>query len=247
MAWHVCSLQSNNIAKMSSAIKTIARVVDLTKAILFYKKGISKLLGVPIKEIDFLYNEVNASKFLGDLDKKINNATRRYYLSMLSPFRAPLLYVICRLIKPEVVVETGVKDGYSSSFILFALEMNKKGRLYSIDLPNTPGQELKDGMHTGWLVPEEFKYRWNLVRGSSQEKLPILLRELQKIDLFFHDSEHSYENMMFEFNRAWEYLKPGGYLLSDDITENKSFFDFVQDRNCKSYLKLFKLGIIIKR
>jgi len=29
-----------------------------------------------------------------------------------------------------------------------------------------------------------------------------LLKELKVIDLFFHDSEHTYENMMFKFGEA---------------------------------------------
>lgn len=228
---------------MNSGLKKVVRAIDLAKAIIGYKKEVSKLFAVPIKTIDSLYDELNTSQFLAG---KVHRNAGWYYLSMLSPFRAPLLYVICRLTRPEVVVETGVKDGYSSSFILFALEMNRRGKLYSIDLPNSPGQELKGGQDTGWLVPKELHYRWSLILGSSQDRLPNLLKDLQKIDMFFHDSEHSYENMTFEFNKAWGYLTPGGYLCSDDITENNAFDDFVRIKGCRSFLKLFKSGIAIK-
>jgi predicted O-methyltransferase YrrM len=44
------------------------------------------------------------------------------------------LYVLVRIFKPEVVVETGVANGVSSSFILKALDQNSRGKLYSIDL-----------------------------------------------------------------------------------------------------------------
>ena len=53
-----------------------------------------------------------------------------------SCFGKSYLYGICRRINPEIVVETGVSIGTSSSFILQALEDNKKGHLYSIDLPD---------------------------------------------------------------------------------------------------------------
>jgi hypothetical protein len=49
---------------------------------------------------------------------------------------------------------------------------------------------------------------------------------LGSIDIFIHDSEHSYENMMFEYITAWHYLKEGGILLSDDTNLNKAFSDF---------------------
>lgn len=45
------------------------------------------------------------------------------------------LYTIIRIRKPDIVVETGVAQGVSSTFILQALEDNGRGQLYSIDLP----------------------------------------------------------------------------------------------------------------
>ena len=48
---------------------------------------------------------------------------------------ARLCYLSCRLIDPEVVIETGVAYGVSSAFILKALQENDRGTLYSIDLP----------------------------------------------------------------------------------------------------------------
>jgi len=203
-------------------------------------------LGVPQKEINSVYAQLYASKFFMDIKQKVKVPLALYYLSMLSPLRAPLLYLICRITKPEIVVETGVKDGFSSSFILFALEMNKKGRLYSIDLPNSQGQELGPDKDTGWLVPEELKPRWSLILGSSDSKLPALLQDIGKIDIFIHDSDHSYQNMIFEFKQSWGYLKAGGYLLSDDITDNQAFADFVRLNGCINSLRLFKSGIAIR-
>jgi len=223
----------------------IIKIVNFINVFFFYKYKLAHLIGVPKREINFLYNEINTSDFLKEIKRKTKKIRGWYYLSMLSPFRAPLLYVICRILKPEVVIETGVADGYSSSFILYALEKNMKGYLYSIDLPNQPGHELKEGKTAGWLVPKNLKKRWTLIFGSSKEKLPELLINLNKIDIFYHDSDHSYEHMMFEFNTIWKYLKPKGYLLADDITENIAFKEFVEEKKCK-YIKLFKLGIAIK-
>ena len=39
----------------------------------------------------------------------------------------------------------------------------------------------------------------------------------EKIDIFFHDSLHTYDHMMFEYLTSWDYLKEGGVLFSDDI------------------------------
>jgi cephalosporin hydroxylase len=48
--------------------------------------------------------------------------------------------------------------------------------------------------------------------------------------LFFHDSDHSYENMMFEFEWAWEILKVS-FIVSDDVSGNNSFKDFALSKN----------------
>jgi len=43
------------------------------------------------------------------------------------------IYGLCKIMKPDVVVETGVAYGQSSSYILQALKENNNGILYSID------------------------------------------------------------------------------------------------------------------
>jgi len=80
----------------------------------------------------------------------------------------------------------------------------------------------------GWLVRRELRPRWRLSLGSTRENLPALLEELGQVDVFIHDSEHSYENMTFEYEAAWPHIKVGGYLLSDDVKWNSAFRDFTK-------------------
>ncbi len=210
-----------------------------------YKRRLSLLLGVNIHEVDKFYAEINDSSFMKEILSKAGLKKGFFNFSMTNILRAPTLYVLCRLLRPEIVVETGVADGFSSAFILNALTVNNKGKLYSIDLPNQLGQELKKGKATGWLVPGELKKRWNMIIGSSKDKLPQLLKELKQIEIFYHDSDHSYENMMFEFKESLGFVRIGGLIISDDITDNNSFHDFCGLDNF-SCLSLFKLGVIKK-
>jgi predicted O-methyltransferase YrrM len=131
-----------------------------------------------------------------------------------------LLYSMCKIFKPERVIETGVAYGYSSAHILQALHENKKGKLYSIDFTFRPW-ETKEMI--GSMIPQDLKERWELIFGISSEKLPDLLKSLRSIDLFIHDSLHTFKNMMFEFETAWPYIKKTGFLMSDDIQSNNSF------------------------
>jgi len=141
------------------------------------------------------------------------------------------LYAVVRAAKPAVVVETGVASGMSSAHILRALAANGSGKLYSIDLPNVQdGSILPQGRSTGWMVPAALHGRWNLQLGDTRELLPKLLDSLERLDLFLHDSDHSYEAMSFEFELAWAKLEPGGLLLSDDSHLHRAWDDFCARR-----------------
>ena len=145
-----------------------------------------------------------------------------------------ILYFLVRKLKPVSIIETGVHRGVSSLFILQALEDNGIGKLYSIDLP-LAGYETDVGGYTKSFLPPEkvgicvskkLRNRWNLILGDSKDKLPKLLSSIKSIDLFLHDSKHTYEHMMWEFGTIWPILNNDGILVSDDTNWNKSFLDF---------------------
>jgi hypothetical protein len=132
------------------------------------------------------------------------------------------LYLLVRSFKPKIFVETGVSAGESSTFILQAMHDNNFGKLYSVDLPRATVEKglttiIPEDKSSGWLIPEFLKDRWELYLGKSEEILPKLFSKLQKIDIFFHDSLHTYDHMMFEYQTCWDYLNKDGILFSDDI------------------------------
>jgi predicted O-methyltransferase YrrM len=154
------------------------------------------------------------------------------------------LYAVLRKLRPRVVVETGVANGFSTAFSLLALQRNGEGHLHSIDLPREVGREyepgtfyegegragIPPGSDPGWLIPTALRERWTLVLGRSQEELPRLLERLGTIDSFMHDSEHSFDCMWFEFNVAWPALREGGVLLSDDVNSTEAFSRFAREQ-----------------
>ena len=138
---------------------------------------------------------------------------------------ARLCYLLCRLISPSVVLETGVAYGVSSVFILKALEENGHGALYSVDLP-----PLRSEYERFWgiAVPEALRGRWMVHRGSSARVLPQLLQEIRTVDLFVHDSLHTHKNMHREFDTVWPHLRNGAVLLADDVERNLAFGELQQ-------------------
>ena len=154
-----------------------------------------------------------------------------------------LLYHVVRVLRPEVVVETGVYWGLSSSFILAALQDNERGRLYSIDLPGGTQEPLRSNEMTGFAVPAELRSRWTLQLGSVRDLLPPLLQQLPRIDLYYHDADHRYEEMTWEMERFLGASGTGSVLIADDIDANSAFQDFLT-RNRDS---VRPVGILVKR
>lgn len=150
---------------------------------------------------------------------------------------AVLLYVAARIAKPIIVLETDCFTGWTSALLLSALHHNEVGHLFSIDLPAKAGQfglewGLPDGISSGFLVPELLRNRWSLCLGNITRELMPLLDKEPCIDLFYHDADHSYQHMMWEYCTVWPSLRPGGLLVSDDIGWNTAFRDFAAASRC---------------
>jgi Methyltransferase domain len=187
-----------------------------------HRFAVGRMLGLDPKSLEPRYSELeDNTKFVDHVASMSKLADRP-----LGGFARPAdLYVICRTIRPTIVLETGVASGLSSAYILQALEDNSVGRLYSIDLPDADTEELlgvvltrlPEGRKPGWVVPEWLKGRWDLRIGKSRDLLPPMLDDVLDLQLFLHDSEHSFENMMFEFDQVWPRLAKGGFVLSDDV------------------------------
>ena len=166
---------------------------------------VAQLTGQNVDRIEQLFYEVECEQ-----------SVSREFTKHAFPLHPVIYHVLVRLVQPCIVVETGVNEGWSSLFKLLAMERNKRGTLYSIDLPNAdfelgPGmgrQTASLGGHdTGYRVPLSLQTRWQLQLGDAKDLLPRLLNTLGAIDVFIHDSLHSYNHMLFEFSTAWSHLK----------------------------------------
>ncbi|MBS3816092.1 MAG: class I SAM-dependent methyltransferase [Candidatus Thermoplasmatota archaeon] len=179
-----------------------------------------------------------------------------YHPAILGRENAEKLYALIRETKPELMVETGVCNGFSSSIILKAMEDSGEGKLFSVDLPvfideikkeDRTGAVIPPDKSSGWVVPDYLRDRWTLKEGDTYQELPRLFQSLtSKVDLFLHDSGHSYETMMFEFALAWRNLKEDHYLLADNIDFSDAFIDFTEAKGLNRY-RLGTLGVMTKK
>ena len=210
------------------------------------ERFISTITGVSARRLrEFLGEPIRTPEFAARLQEA--SATFRelkIYSADLYAKKVLLQYIAIRAFQPEIVVETGVANGVSSAYILLALQKNERGALYSVGLNDT--QYLPAGKPLGWIVPELLKSRWNLLIGDSRTLLPSLLAELGTIDVFIHDSLHTYDHMLWEYRTASPYLRPGGLLFSDDAAWNPAFSEYCREVAAKHGRILRGVGFLQK-
>ena len=138
-----------------------------------------------------------------------------------------LLYLLVRAARPTRVLETGVRPGYSTAWILAALEANGNGALTSLGPGPTAGRQR--GVHdygVGQLVPPALRSRWTLALGNTEDRLRELLQALRPIDLFFSDNGPDADRTRLELRSAWEVLAPSGLLIAHHVDANPAWSDF---------------------
>ena len=127
-----------------------------------------------------------------------------------------LLYVLVRQMNAKVVVETGVANGISTNMIMAALEKNE-GKLISFDI-----DPMSRKSYNG-----SGKWEFNLLNKRNPEhQLLKAIQNLEKIDLWLHDSDHSHWWQTFEYKLAFSKLKVGGYLVADDVDFSTAWAEF---------------------
>jgi predicted O-methyltransferase YrrM len=165
--------------------------------------------------------EIRASDFMAEMIHR-----RDAYRSegVMGALDCATVYALTRWLRPAVIVESGGYIGMSSAFILKALadEKLERAKLYSV--------ELSEDCEQGALIPDQLRSSGGFVplRGRIEDflkrhQLP------ESIDMFLHDSSHSYRHMLWEFRQFWPRLRDAGLLVSHDVQMNSAFPQFIAD------------------
>jgi predicted O-methyltransferase YrrM len=164
--------------------------------------------------------EIRASDFMVDMVRRRDAFGSEGVMGALD---CATLYGLTRWLRPTVIVESGGYVGMSSAFILKAVadEELAAAKLYSI--------ELSEDCEQGALIPDELQSASGAF-VSMHGKVEDFLKSNElpsSIDMFLHDSSHSYRHMLWEFRQFWPRLRDGGLLVSHDVQMNAAFPQFV--------------------
>jgi len=140
-----------------------------------------------------------------------------------------LLYLLVRAARPDRVVETGVRPGYTTAWILSALAMAGRGELISLGPGPTNGRSSAvQHLSVGQLVPPALRARWTLALGNSEDRLREILATGSRVDLFLYDNGPDPARARFELRSAWDALSPRGLLLAHRIDANPAWREFCE-------------------
>jgi cephalosporin hydroxylase len=116
-------------------------------------------------------------------------------------------------LKPDVIVETGVKHGGSSIFFASMCRMLGKGRIISIDI-NIPA-DVRHAVEQG-----TFSDLITLIEGDSVSaevvgQVKLLIGKDEEVFVFL-DSDHSKAHVLRELHAYSDLVTPGGYIVATD-------------------------------
>jgi hypothetical protein len=116
-------------------------------------------------------------------------------------------YALVRILKPRVVVETGVDKGHGAILLCAALLRNRTegalGMYYGTDI----------NPEAGWLLRPPYSEVGTMLFGDSIQSLTNFP---QKIDLFINDSDHSADYEYREYRTVAEKLSEHAVVLGDN-------------------------------
>lgn len=128
-------------------------------------------------------------------------------------------YAFVRILKPKVVVETGVDKGLGACILAAALARNRdegfEGRYFGTDI--NPA--------AGYLFSGEYAQYGEILYGDSIESLEALD---EKIDLFINDSDHSIDYEAREYQTVRRRLGDEALVISDNAHQADALLKFAR-------------------
>jgi predicted O-methyltransferase YrrM len=176
--------------------------------------AVSQVSKLPISEVEEYFIELETDiEFAEQLKGKGEKLKRRYELIFPIPYaRRIVWYALVRIFKPNVVVESGTEKGLGSLIINRALEKNRTGQLYTLDID----------IYAGSLFDAQDKEKINLVIGDSIESIG----RISEIDFFIQDSNHSLEHEILELKALEKQLSKNSIVISDNAHDSNALFEW---------------------
>ena len=137
-----------------------------------------------------------------------------------------LIYNLILYLKPKSILETGVAFGWST--LVFSLSKPKTSELISIDLSYPTASSEK---FVALALPYSQK-KLRLLRGIDSNFLKSFYeKRIKGLILFIMIVIKVMKEEKKNYDLIWKILNKNGCFVSDDISDNSAFYEFVKKKN----------------
>ncbi|HPN38120.1 MAG TPA: class I SAM-dependent methyltransferase [Melioribacteraceae bacterium] len=170
---------------------------------------ISEITSTDYKKVYGYFEELENNKELFNHIVKFAKNSDRNFVTDFTPLYGRRIgwYALTRILKPKVVVETGVEKGLGSCVLTSALEKNANegypGYYYGTDI----------NPDAGFLLGDKYLNYGKILYGDSITSLKNLN---QNIDLFINDSDHSADYEYDEYITIKDKISDKCVILGDN-------------------------------
>lgn len=192
-------------------------ITELNKK--YIASDIATLFKLPINEVLGYIEEIENDPVLREAVSDFKEKNISYRDSEIFPGRRLAWYCIVRIIKPNLVVETGVHNGLGGTVILLGLQKNGFGKYIGIDI----------NPHSGEMIPSQLCESSEIIIADSTNLHQIL--SPNSVDLLITDSDHRYEFEMQELLNAQSILSKNSVIISDNSHDSTALLDFAIQKN----------------
>jgi predicted O-methyltransferase YrrM len=189
------------------------------ESITYLAHTIAAVTKVSYSQIIKYIREVQADEMLRlAIQTAIENSSEKRYADKEVRFGRRLgWYAFARVLKPKIIVETGVDKGLGSVLLCAALLKNKEegfgGRYYGTDI----------NPKAGYLLGGKYLQTGEILFGDSIQSLS---KFTEKIDLFINDSDHSAEYEYQEYLTIKPLITDRTIILGDNSHCTSKLADF---------------------
>lgn len=132
-------------------------------------------------------------------------------------------YALTKMLRPLKIVEIGCFIGFSTHHFAQALRELGFGTILSIDAFDWE-IDAGHGLQNRQIIAEHYKQKANIgdivsfVKGYSDRIYPEIENQIKnQIDLLYIDGDHSVDGVFKDFNRYYDDVRKGGYIILHDI------------------------------
>lgn len=148
--------------------------------------------------------KLHNSFHLEDINKGHHNVTYRGISAIKCPFDYVIYQMIIFEIKPDLIIEIGTNAGGSALYLADMLNINGKGMVHTIDLPENQEEKIVR-QHPRIKIFKEGFLKYNTKDLSSYDTILVI-----------EDGSHLYEDSLAALQKFSPYVTKNSYYIVED-------------------------------